>query len=47
MFWQVTLNESQPCDKFNCFRIMAVKKNTISRWCDKFKDAVSKNIETV
>ena len=41
-FWQVTLNKSQSCDKFNLFRIM-----TVNRWCDKFKDTVSENIETV
>ena len=43
VFLQVTQNE--PCDKFYYFRIMTVK-NTISRWSDKIKDAVSKNIET-
>ena len=43
-FWQVTQNEHQSCDKINCFRIMIVK-NIISRWSDKFKDAVFKNIE--
>ena len=45
MFSLVTENEPQSCDKFNCFKIMTAK-NTISRWCYKFKDAVSKNIET-
>ena len=37
---QVTLKESQSCDKFNYFRIMTVK-NTINRWCDKFKDTIN------
>ena len=45
VFHQENLNEPQPCDKFNCFRIMTVN-NTISRYCDKFKDTLSKNIET-
>ena len=45
-FWQVTLNKFQSCDKFNLFRIMTVE-STINRWCDKFKDTVSENIETV
>ena len=45
VFLQVTQNEPSSCDKFNYFRIMTVK-NTISRWSDKVKDAVSKNIET-
>ena len=40
----MTQNVLQSCDKFNCFRIMT--KNTISRWSGKFKDTVSKNIET-
>ena len=43
-FWQVTQNEHQSCDKINCFRIMIVK-NITSRWSDKFKDTVFKNIE--
>ena len=45
VFPQVTHNEPQSCDKCNCFRIMTMK-NTISRWSDKFKDAVSNKIET-
>ena len=46
-FWQVTLNEPQPCDKLNLFRIITVK-STINRWCNnRFKDTVSENIETV
>ena len=38
-------SEPHSFDKLNCFRIMAVE-NTISKWSDKFKDTVSKNIET-
>ena len=45
VFWQLTLNEPQSCNKFNLFMIMTAK-NTISRKCDKFKDTVSENIET-
>ena len=45
VFLQMTQKEPQSCHKFNCFRIMAVK-DTISKWSVKFKDAVSKNIET-
>ena len=45
VFWQVTLNEPQSFDKFSFLRIFTVK-NTISRWCNKFKDTVSKDIKT-
>ena len=45
VFPQVTHNEPESCDKCNCFRIMTIK-NTISRWSNKFKDAISNNIET-
>ena len=38
-------SEPQTFDKLNCFRIMTVE-NTISKWSDKFKDTVSKNVET-
>ena len=44
-FRKVTLKKRQSYDKFNLFRIMTVK-STINRWCDKFKDAISGNIET-
>ena len=38
-------SEPQSFDKLNCFRIMTVE-TTSSKWSDKFKDTVSKNIET-
>ena len=41
----MTQNEPQSCDRFNCFKIVIIK-NAISRWSDKFKETVSKNIET-
>ena len=39
------VSEPQSFDKLNCFRIKTVG-NTISEWFDRFKDAVSKKIET-
>ena len=42
---QGTLKKPHSCDKFNLCRIMTVN-NTISRWCDRFKETVSENIVT-
>ena len=46
MFPQMTKIETQSCDIFNSFWIIIVKNTIISWWFDKFKDTVSKNIET-
>ena len=39
------LSEPQSFDKLNGFRLKTVG-NTISEWSDRFKDTVSKKIET-
>ena len=45
VFRQETLNEAESGDKFNSFRIIAVK-NIIRRWCDRLKDTFCQNIKT-